>query len=423
MSADFDVAVIGGGSAGVAAALAAAGEGAQTLLLEASDRLGGNASLALVHTICGLFEPAEGEEPARFVHPGLPRRLALALQAAGVAGEAERAGRVHYLPIDPTGYGGFLAERCAARAGLQCHLGVALESLTAHDSHVALRWAGGEARARLVVDATGDGNAAQRLGAERVIESGDDLQFPSYIVHLSGVDEGVFEGFARLGVSTAMARAVREGVLPEGCDSVVVRAGLGPGEAFLTLGLPKLPGSDYEPLDPAYAAELQARARAAAEAVVAHLRATREPFARCRVATWPERVGLRETARVRARIELDRDDILAGRRRPDEVVLSAWPIELWRDYRRAHFELPEGPCGVPLGSLQSASHPRLAVAGRCMGGSHEALGALRVIGTALATGEAAGIACALAADTGCDLLAVEPAAVRQRIVLAGGGGP
>lgn len=419
MSAAFDVAVIGGGSAGVAAALAAAGEGARTLLLEASDRLGGNASLAFVHTICGLFEAADGEAPARFVQCGLPRRLAAGLQTAGAAGLPERAGRVHYLPLDPAGYGRFLAERCAGQAGLQCHLGVALERLASDGSQVSLRWAGGEASARLVVDASGDAAAAHRLGADRVLPHGDELQFPSYIVQLEGVDAAALEGFARLRLSTALAKAVRDGALPSGCDSVVVRAGPRPGVAFLTLGVPKLAGRVYQPLDPAYAAELLANARAAAEAVVAHLRATRPPFAHSRVAAWPERVGLRETARGRARIELSRDDVLAARRRPDEVVLSTWPIELWRDYRRARFEHPKGACGVPLGSLQSSSHSRLALAGRCMGGSHEALGALRVIGTALATGEAAGLACALAADAGSDLLAVEPAAVRDRIVQAG----
>jgi hypothetical protein len=55
------------------------------------------------------------------------------------------------------------------------------------------------------------------------------------------------------------------------------------------------------------------------------------------------------------------------------------------------------------------------MAGRCLSASHEAHGALRVIGTALATGEAIGVAAALAADAGATLAEVDPAAVRARI--------
>ena len=52
-----DVLVVGGGSAGVAAALAAARQGAATVLIEQASQLGGMGSQALVHTFCGLYHP------------------------------------------------------------------------------------------------------------------------------------------------------------------------------------------------------------------------------------------------------------------------------------------------------------------------------------------------------------------------------
>ena len=136
-------------------------------------------------------------------------------------------------------------------------------------------------------------------------------------------------------------------------------------------------------------------------------------FAHCRLEDFPPRVGVRETRRLRGCVVVERDDVLRGRRRDDEVVLSSWPIELWHDHRRARFEYPEAPCGVPLGALVSASHPRLGMAGRCLSASHEALGALRVIGTALATGEAVGAAAALAVDGGMPMMELPPARVRS----------
>ena len=72
-------------------------------------------------------------------------------------------------------------------------------------------------------------------------------------------------------------------------------------------------------------------------------------------------------------------------------------------------------CSVPLDALVSRSHPRLGMAGRCLSASHEALGALRVIGTALATGEAIGVAAALAAAAGIGLAEVSPERVRAAI--------
>ena len=114
-------------------------------------------------------------------------------------------------------------------------------------------------------------------------------------------------------------------------------------------------------------------------------------------------------------VVLEREDVLTGRRRDDEVALSSWPIELWEDHRRARFEHPAGPCSIPLGALVSRSHTGLGMAGRCLSASHEAHGALRVIGTALATGEAIGVAAANAAASGAALGEVDPAAVRARI--------
>jgi hypothetical protein len=211
---------------------------------------------------------------------------------------------------------------------------------------------------------------------------------------------------------------VRSGALARESESVLIRP-IGPpreaGEAFLQVNVPKLADLRYAPLDPGYRAALEARARASADAVLAHLRASRDELRGAHVAAWPAGIGLRETRRVLGDVVVSREDVLEGRRRDDEAALSCWPIELWRDHRRARFEHPAGPCSVPLGALVARSCGRLGMAGRCASASHEAMGALRVLGTALATGEAIGAAAALAADAGCELRALAPAQLRAHL--------
>jgi hypothetical protein len=416
----FDVAVVGGGPAGLAAALGAARAGAHTLLVERERVLGGNVTRAQVHTICGLYRnDAERAEP---LHVGLPMRLAGALAGGGGAGEPTAAGRVFYLPIRPAVFGALAHALCERTPGLALArsttlVGARLAERSGAPSELELEGPEGRARAiaSVVLDTSGDAAAAAAGGAALEATPPERLQRASFIVRLEGVADAAREGFARLQLAAAVARAASRGELPAECASLVARPDAERGSLHLTLTLPPLAGRPFAPLDPAYVEALGARARALTDQIVAFLRDTREGFAGARVADWPARVGIRETRRMLGRVVLAREDVLEGRRRDDEVALSGWPIELWQDHRRARFEHPAAPCSVPLGALVSRSHPGLGAAGRCLSATHEAHGALRVIGTALATGEAIGVAAALAAAARAALADVEPARVRARI--------
>src|SRR6185436_18620399 len=89
----------------------------------------------------------------------------------------------------------------------------------------------------------------------------------------------------------------------------------------------------------------------------------------------------------------------------DQVAFAAWPIELRETASGPRLRFPTGeqPAGIPLRALRAKQDPALFMAGRCISCSHEAQASIRVIGTCLATGEAAGIAAALTALKGsCD---------------------
>ncbi len=409
----FDVAVIGGGPAGCAAALAAAREGASVVLLEREARLGGNVANAQVHTICGLFEP-ESDSPV-WLQNGLAREVTEALLERGGALPAERVGRVFVVPIDPRAFGDHLSTVLEKTAGVDIRTQDPVRGLTfgaSDDADTRIELRDETLSAAVVIDSSGDAVSATAGGAEADLAPQEELQASSLIVALGGVPASATEGFARLKVTRGLSGAARRGDLPRECESVLIRPGVSPGAAFLTLNLPKSPAllSDGDVRRKATSA-----GKRWAEQIVEYLRATREDFRDASVTGWPIHVGVRETRRLRGLAHLTEEDVLGGLRRDDEVARSGWPIELWEDHRRVRLRYPTAACSVPLGALVSATHPRLGMAGRCLSATHVAHGALRVVGTALATGEAIGVAGALAARSRRSLADISPATIRERI--------
>src|SRR5271154_3033436 len=136
---DFDVVVAGGGSAGLAAAVAAARLGARTLLVERNGLLGGMASAALVHSICGLYRlpkgegrgggrdswrPADGRAAPELANEGFAAEFARRLLAAGGASGPVRMGRVEVLLQRPVAF----AQLCDVMAQETPNLEIRLQS-------------------------------------------------------------------------------------------------------------------------------------------------------------------------------------------------------------------------------------------------------------------------------------------------------
>src|SRR5687767_1414800 len=113
MSSRFDVIVAGGGSAGVAAAISAARQGAQTLLVERHAQLGGMGSNALVHTLCGLFHP-DVSRPFQWLNPGFPTEFGARMMALTAQFQPDLMGRVYVLRHHPALLAALAQELCGA---------------------------------------------------------------------------------------------------------------------------------------------------------------------------------------------------------------------------------------------------------------------------------------------------------------------
>jgi hypothetical protein len=111
-----------------------------------------------------------------------------------------------------------------------------------------------------------------------------------------------------------------------------------------------------------------------------------------------DRVGIRESRRILGLATVTREDVSAGRLRPDGVGLGAFPIDVHDTGSpgMAHTERVSTAYAIPYGALVARDHINLLAGGRCISTTHEANGSARITATCFTTGEAAGCAAALA---------------------------
>lgn len=379
---DADVAVIGGGSAGLCAAVAAARAGAKTVLIERSEMLGGMGTLAKVHTFCGLYHPDVSKPPV-VVNKGLAEEIE-GLMRARTGAAPVKMGKVYVLPQDPEAFAEIARELVEAEELLEVRMGVECAGITRGDGFL-LETNEGSFRAKALVDASADAVVAALLGEARLSVEPERNQRSAFVFSLKGVKpEGIEEDF-RMKLALGIVRAVAAGELPDEALGTAGRASALAGEIYFTTDL-----------DPAPADELMAMGKELAEMVTDFLKRSFPEYANAEGPFCAEQPGVRETCRWEGRYLLTEEDLLKGKQFPDTVAYASWPIELretTRGARMNYFEKPM-PGNIPLRALVSRNVPGVFFAGRCISATHEALASVRVMGTCFATGQAAGKAAA-----------------------------
>jgi hypothetical protein len=386
----WDVVVVGGGAAGIAAAVSAARAGARTRLVERYGFLGGMATAGMVGTVCGLYATGPAEPPG-LLNEGIAGEVARGLVARGSA--PLRRGRTVVLPYVPFDVACLADELAARERSLVTSLHTTCTGVaTAADRIGGLRllgWPGvEEVEAGAVVDTSGDAIVAWLAGRATDTTPAASRQLSSLVFVLQRVADGAVGGPTTVAVLRRLAEAERAGRLPQGASHAAFRASGRPGEVVVKLALDALGQADADDLGHA---ERVGRARVAA--VAAFLRAAVAGFAGSFVSHVAPQVGVRETRRIVGRATLGGHDVLGARKAADGVARAAWPIELWQPGAGGpRYEyVPDGDhYDVPRGCLEARDCANLFAAGRCMSATHEAMGSARVIGTCLATGEAAG---------------------------------
>lgn len=413
--ADYDVVVCGGGAAGVAAAIGAARVGAKVCLVEKYGFLGGAATTSQVYAYCGLFQ--QGEEPVRAV-AGVGEEVVGELRKHGLDGEAFRSETSgNWIVLLDGEVLKFALDNLVRRYGvdLKLHTRVASVSRTA-DRLEALMLAGMGGRRRVVaeafVDASGDANLAMLAGVPfRVGDAEGKLQALTMPIRIGGISRDL--KIDRKALQAVIARYNRTGAYPiQRTDGgIVIRLPLSHDMWWMTVdvGLPDLSSESFT------TAEMEARARA--NDYVSLLRREMPGFEKAYlVATGPQ-IGVRETRHPAARYEMTGEDVVFGRLREDGIARAAWPIELHGEAGKPSYTSigGDGYCHVPYDAIRAKGLENLWYGGRVIGADPQAYGSIRVMGTAFATGQAAGVAAAdhVDADHRTDLPRIQ-ALLRQQ---------
>lgn len=380
-----DVLVIGGGSAGLAAAVSAARHGARTVMVERHGMLGGMGTASLVHTFCGLYR-IDGERP-EFANEGIPVEVAERMEAA-TGGGPVKMGRVWVLPQHPVAFAA-IGDELIREAGVERLFHSELVALEpGWRARIVCRGETLEIEAGAVVDASGDAVAAALLGVPDERAPAERLQRPAYVCGLQGVT-GELSG---LELGGRIVEGIRAGVLPKAAMGMHFRTSGRPGEVFGTLDLSGEETGAYDPTDPACLSAIESTGREVARAIVDCFRERQPGWEKAYIAHWPARAGVRESRRWIGEATLTGDEVLAGATHDDDVAFASWPLELRETNRGPKLRYPEDgrAAGIPAGALRAKGFERLFVAGRCLSCDHEAQASVRVMGTCFATGEAAG---------------------------------
>jgi ribulose 1,5-bisphosphate synthetase/thiazole synthase len=422
--ADVDVCVVGSGSAGSTAAIAAARGGASVLLVEKLPFLGGT-STAVLDTFYGFWTP--GSAPRRVVG-GIPDEVVGALRALGPVVER------------PNTYGAgigvtYLAEhlkvvweQLVADAGARILLHAMLQDAAVDGDGrvrsivVATKAGFGRIDARTFVDATGDADlcAFAGFGFETAGEI-DPAQTLTTTFRMANVDRDRRSAITTAELHALIDRAVADGFdLPrrEGSDHVTPIEGV--TATIMTRLEPNERGGGgrlVNTTDPVFltAAEIAGR-RQALE--YARFLVDRVPgYERASLVAFGTQIGVRETRRVYGDARLTRDDVLGARQFADQIGLCGAPIEDHRagpDTRWAY--LPAGSAvGIPYATLVVRDAVNVLVAGRCFSATHDAHASVRSMAQGMAMGQAAGTAAAMAVAAARDPRDLSADAIRDRL--------
>jgi hypothetical protein len=434
--AQYDVLVVGGGPAGLTSALAAAEDGLKVGLVESRSFVGGNMTIGL--PVLGFL----GQKGNQIIQ-GLPQKFIDRLKARNGASE-HRPCPLHMgiTLVEPEAVK-TVALEMLTEAGVEVMfytfcVGVVMD----HDRILGIiteSKGGREAiLGKVVIDCTGDADVAFRAGVpcEKGNQTGG-MQPPTLMFCLAGVDTeklrlsianqprtyltdfipaeyfGQNNQFIVVGLRELVQRARVEKGLNIPNDRTIIITGLREGEVWLNMTRVKgVDGTDARSLT---MGEIEGRRQI--DDIFTYLKSYVPGFERAYFTKTAPFLGIRETRRIVGHYVMTQEDVLGCRRFDDAIAVASYPIDIHRPGDDGCTLIWCGDCyDIPYRSLLPTRVDHLLVAGRCISTTHEAMGAIRVMATCMAMGEAAGRAAKMAVREGVSPAKINVQKLREELV-------
>ncbi len=395
MNYEADVIVAGAGSAGMLAAIAAARNGARTLLVDRAGFLGGT-STAVLDTMYAFYAPGERQEK---VVSGIPDEVVNRVEAYdAVLRRPNTFGSgtgITYNPETLKRVWDDLASEAGVRVLLQTFVtGAITEGSRVCGITLVNKGGAHTARGAVVIDASGDADVVAAAGGRFELAGRDGAQQTlTTTFRMANVgDRALTVKKDQLHALMREANASGRFVLPREEGSVHRT----PDRGIMATIMTRVPGTAPDDVEGVSRAE--AAGRAQANEYFRFLKAMVPGYEEAVLVATSPWIGVRETRRIVGDYQLTGEDVLAARRFDDGIARCGAPIEdhhVGRDTRWAY--IPDGGTyTIPFRSLLPSGLDGIVVAGRCLSSSHDAHASARSIGTCMAMGQAAGTAAALA---------------------------
>ncbi|MEN6643433.1 MAG: FAD-dependent oxidoreductase [Armatimonadia bacterium] len=405
---EAEVVVIGGGPAGICAAVAAAEQGADTLLVERYGFLGGMATAGLVNPFMAYH--TGGEQ----INAGTFQRMIDFFEAEG--GWSHR-------PQSSTAFDPELAklalDRMVAEAGVRRLLhttliGAVVDGQRLGKAITASKTGVQALGAKIFIDASGDADLAAWAGAEIEMGRPEDgfCQPMTMNFRMANVDEDRMPD--RPGINELYYAAKERGDIENPRENCLWFYTTRKGEIhFNTTRVVKLDATKAEDLTLA-----EETARKQVRQMVAFLKREVPGFEEAYLSVVPAQIGIRESRRVVGDYTLSVDDVLQARKFEDGIARGCYPVDIHNPAGTGTViqALPPGEAyDIPYRCLCPKGFDNLLIAGRPISSDHAAHSSHRVMPIAACNGEAGGVAAGMCVQKGTDIRGVDVKELRARL--------